>query len=305
MLAVVSLPTLAGTTMTFSSGLGAANSVGRKDSKDTIYCNMQLFREAHPSSLAIGLLQINANRAWNGLFLRHFWFVSGAILVCFLIVSGCFWFVPALSDSSCNESVHWGWPKLVNFFLHYLRGLHVGFSIIEVKSQSLHGWAQCSPALPVAVTTNIAHVPLHRIHTSHIAHKYGTYCTYHTDLCSVHALHIAQIHRVTQTTLHSVHALHIAQVRHVTHDVLPSKCTGTVGHGCNFGIAHHWETLKPQWQSQILDGTAPKPSGSWQKKKCMARTTLLWATIASSIAVCLLCAMDLMAYTLHAMISAH
>jgi len=63
MLAVVSLPTLAGTTMTFSSGLGAANSVGRKDSKDTIYCNMQLFREAHPSSLAIGLLQINANRA--------------------------------------------------------------------------------------------------------------------------------------------------------------------------------------------------------------------------------------------------
>ena len=40
----------------------------------------------------------------------------------------------------------------------YLRGLHIGFSIIEVKGQSLHRWAQCTPTLPVASMTHIAHI---------------------------------------------------------------------------------------------------------------------------------------------------
>ena len=37
----------------------------------------------------------------------------------------------------------------------------------------------------------------------------------------------------------------------------------------------------------------------------VARLTLLWAVIASSIAVCLLCALVLMTYSLHAMNFAH
>jgi hypothetical protein len=62
MLVVVSPPNIAGATMKLWSGLGAADSIGSKDSKDIIHCNMQLYREALSSSLA-GLHQVTANRA--------------------------------------------------------------------------------------------------------------------------------------------------------------------------------------------------------------------------------------------------